>query len=75
MAITAGDQATAADVNAELDKIKRIWKTADETVNNSIAVQDDNHLSFSIAANEIWEFRIVLIHIGNATADLKVAVT
>jgi hypothetical protein len=52
-----------------------IRKTADETVNNSAILQDDDHLSFSIGASEEWVFEIVLAFTSNATADLQIAVT
>lgn len=53
--------------------IKR--KTADETVNNSATLQNDDHLSFPIAANEVWTFDLRLFIVGDATADLKAAFT
>ena len=33
---------------------KRIVKDADEIVNNSTVLQNDDHFSFAIGANEIW---------------------
>lgn len=36
------------------------YKSADETVNNSTTLQNDDHLAFSIAANEVWAFRAFL---------------
>lgn len=50
-------------------------KTADETVNTSATLQDDNHLSFAVAANETWTFEALLYVTGNTTADLRVAAT
>lgn len=41
-------------------KVVMAYKSADETVNNSAAMQDDDHLSFAIAANEVWAFDIYL---------------
>lgn len=35
-------------------------KTADETVNNSAVMQNDDHLSFAIGANERWAFAMIL---------------
>ncbi len=55
-----------------------VRKTADEIVNNSIILQNDDHLFFAIAANEVWEFTFV-IRACNAgglagTADIKFAI-
>jgi len=33
------------------------YKTADASVNNSTTLQDDAHLSWAVAANEVWAFR------------------
>lgn len=48
-----------------------IRKTADETVNNSSTFQNDDHLFFAMAVNEVWELKLHLRHIGNTTADIK----
>lgn len=56
--------------------IKR--KTADESVTSSTTLQDDDHLTFSIAANEEWVVHY-LLSIPNAcllsTTGMKLAVT
>lgn len=39
-----------------------IRKTADESVNNSNAMQNDDELLFAVAANEVWLVEIVLIN-------------
>jgi len=53
-----------------------VRKTASEAVNNSTALQDDNHLIFPIAASEVW---VAEYHIfyggGNTTHDLKIGFT
>lgn len=46
-------------------------KTADETVNNSVTLQNDNDLFFSIGANEIWRMDYFLRIDMTATADFK----
>jgi len=57
---TDGELVTKAimDVHVRDDLIStshvQARKTADETVNNSSAFQSDDHLFFSVAANEIW---------------------
>jgi hypothetical protein len=69
---------TAAVWNAEhVDNLNLvphvIFKTADESVVASTALQDDDHLQFSIGASEAWIFRFVLVHTSGAGAALKVA--
>ena len=50
---------------------KVVRKTADETVNNSAVLQNDDHLSFAIGANEIWAIDMMLImSMASATPDL-----
>jgi hypothetical protein len=54
-----------------------VRKTADETVNNSTVLQNDDHLLLAIAANEVWlvVFYLNLLQ-GNSTTPLyKFAVT
>ncbi len=50
-------------------------KTADETVNNSDTLQDDDHLSFSLAANEHVLVEVHFIHTSTSVADLKIGMT
>jgi hypothetical protein len=49
-----------------------VEKTADETVNNSTTLQDDNHLTFSIAADKRYAFFGTFYHKSHGSADLKV---
>ena len=49
-----------------------IVKTADEVVNNSTTLQNDDHMFFPIDANERVAFLLHLTHVGGSTADLKV---
>lgn len=52
------------------------YKTADETVNNSTTFQDDDHLSFAIAANEVWAFEMFLYYtIASGNPGIKVKFT
>lgn len=60
---------------ADLTGATVLRKTSDETVNNSAALQDDDDLKFAVAANEVWYFEGMLIHVGNGTADFKFAFT
>jgi hypothetical protein len=49
-----------------------IYKTADETVNNSTTLQDDNHLTMSVNANAIYVFELFIIYNSVSTAaDFK----
>lgn len=69
---------TTAAANAAyvpLTSLKVVRKTADETVNNSTTLQDDDSLLFAIAANEIWVAEFNVFALGDATADIKFAVT
>lgn len=51
--------------------IRTLRKSANETVNNSATLQSDDHITFAIAASEVWAFRIYLKITSNATADWK----
>jgi hypothetical protein len=52
--------------------IKRIYKSADETVNNSTVLQNDNHLILPVLANEVWGFTMFLFFESGTTPDLKI---
>ncbi len=54
---------------------KTVRKTADETVNNSVALQDDDELKFAVAANAIWAIVVMLRISSTAYADFKYAMT
>ena len=51
-----------------------VVKTSNQSSTSSI-FQNDNDLLFSIGANEIWAFTILLIVSGNPISDIKVTVT
>lgn len=55
------------------DEDMLIVKAADETVNNSTALQDDDHLTFSAAANTTYLVDLYLLLNGGITADYKFA--
>lgn len=50
-------------------------KTANEVVNNSASMQDDDHLTVTVAANAVYELTALLIYDGTTTADLKAGFT
>lgn len=53
-----------------------VSKTADETVNNSTTLQNDDELLFAIKANETWAFEMFLpFTCENNTPDIKFAIT
>jgi hypothetical protein len=52
-----------------------VRKTADETVNNSTTLQNDDELLFAVAANEVWQVDIIVRCISGGTPDIKFAVT
>jgi hypothetical protein len=50
----------------------RVIKAADETVNNSVTLQNDDHLFFPIEVNEVWYAEALLLCSGaSTTADFK----
>lgn len=50
-----------------------VRKTADQTVNNSNVLVNDNHLLFPVLANEVWTFDIRLRIQSTTVADFKYA--
>ncbi|MEU8270822.1 hypothetical protein AB0B89_27150 [Sphaerisporangium sp. NPDC049002] len=46
-------------------------KSADETVNNSTAVQDDDHLFLSVDANTNYLVEALIVYNSNSTADFQ----
>ncbi len=49
-----------------------VRKTADEIVNNSTTLQNDDHLLLAVGANEVWLIDLILLLIqANAAADWK----
>ncbi len=52
-----------------------VTKTANQTVNNSAVLQNDNELLFTIGANETWVFNIDFSAISQTTPDIKFAMT
>ena len=69
-----------ADQSTQIGAVKFEIKGSDETVTNSSTLQNDNDLSFTIGANEIWELFVQLDAINDGNDDdnsskLKVAVT
>jgi len=55
------------------EALTRVLKTADEIVNNSTVLQNDDELFFPIAANKIWEFRFILLGIATGGGSFRFA--
>ena len=70
---TDADHSDGANIKSAARKVVR--KSADETVNNSAVLQNDDHLLFAIAASETWVGSFVVFHTGDSTADINLAVT
>lgn len=49
-----------------------VRKRADETVNNSSTLQNDDDLVIAIEANETWRFEAMILFNSAATPDIKV---
>ncbi len=59
------DDADAAAVRATIgvtSDTTTVFKTADETVNNSSTLQDDDHLVFALVANKTYLVDLTLLH-------------
>ena len=66
---------TLAQLSTDLRLTQMAYKTVDESVTSSTTVQDDDHLTFAIGANETWYCEFNLSASGGTTGDLKVTVT
>jgi hypothetical protein len=71
--LSAEKVVTAPASGGVIPKIVR--KSANETVNNSAALQDDDELLLALAANEVWEFEALVDYDSGTTPDFKVAFT
>ncbi len=61
---------TAKVINLDLNYVK-VYKAADETVNNSATLQNDDALIIPVAANEVWAFKIHIPYRSGTTPDIK----
>lgn len=52
-----------------------VYKSANEIVNSSTTLQDDDALFLPLAANEVWAFTLFLLYDSDAAADIKFAFT
>ncbi len=74
---SAGSKLRATILSALVTEVrpKYIRKTADETVNNSAALQADDQLILAVSASTTYRFLLRLIVNTNATADFKMLFT
>ena len=78
MALTAipaaGSKLRGGTLSSLITEVRGVYarKTADETVNNSSTLQNDDHLLVAVAANAVYDFRLVLHYNSGTTPDLKV---
>jgi len=61
--------------NLNTDKIetstrKIVYKSANETVTSSTILQDDDHLTFAIGANEVWAFKMMMFYNAGTNPDI-----
>jgi hypothetical protein len=61
----AGAGADPTEIANTMPTIVR--KTADEIVNNSITLQNDDHLFLAMAANEVWFIDLILYYVSATT--------
>jgi hypothetical protein len=82
--VSPGDTGHAADWNTYIrDNFRSsmhllAYKSADESVPSSTVLQDDNHLFFAMAANDVWYVNVGIFWIdstGTGAADLKTGFT
>lgn len=60
LASAAAQQVFSTGANAVAMVTGSKYKSADENVNNSTTLQNDDHLAFAIAASEVWAFSMFL---------------
>ena len=73
--MNSGATAPEWDTDDTGTTITTVRKTADETVNNSATLQNDDVLLLALAANETWYFMLTFGHVGNGAADIRVGFT
>jgi hypothetical protein len=73
----AGDTLTAALLNAVVSAVTPLFarKTANQTVNNSTTLVNDNELLVSIEANTTYEMLLHVRYDSSTVADMKINLT
>lgn len=74
---TLSNKTLASPVITGIGAVQFTRKTADETVTSSTAVQNDDHLSFTVVNGGVYTFRAVIfaINTGSSSADAQVGFT
>lgn len=67
----AGEILTATDVMRYFEQRVHAVKSADETINNSSVLQDDDHLFATVLANTTYWVELNMRASGGTTEDLK----
>ncbi|MFF1684600.1 hypothetical protein [Streptomyces sp. NPDC058254] len=70
-----GSDGVDYDLARGAQPISIVRKTADETVTNSITVQDDDQLTVAVAANSVYTVESFLIYDGDTTGDFRLTFT
>jgi hypothetical protein len=70
--VTGGNPAFGSSF---IGKCIAVAKTGSETITSSTALQDDNHFTFSVAANERWVGRISFPMSANGSGGFKYDIT
>jgi len=63
------------DISPVVPDVVMVRKTADETVNNSNALQNDDELTLTVGANEVWDIFLLLEITTGAAPDFAYAFT
>lgn len=69
--ITAGSDATAAQIDAAFDVTRVLYQVSDQQVNNSTALISSSNLVFPVAASASYLFEGHIFCDTNTTADFK----
>lgn len=80
---SAGETLTAANFNTHIRDNENAtmhvlaYKSADEPLNTNTTLQNDDHLSFSVGANDIYNLLILMVvnDASGGSADIKIAFT
>jgi hypothetical protein len=77
MALTAipaaGSKLRGGTLNSLITEVRGVYarKTANETVTNSNTLQNDDHLFVALAANAVYDWKLILHYNSGTTPDFK----
>lgn len=73
----AGSRLRGSVLSSLLTEVRPLeaYKTADETVNASATLQDDNELFVTVVANARYDFELRIVHNSGTTPDFKYGFT